>query len=295
MARSKKLTVDYFPHYFNHGMKMRYLRRKYPNCAYRVWFMLLEELGKTVLHYLDINDELKLLDILNEFDIEEETFFGIIELLVKLKELDKNLWENHRLIFNQTFANSLEPLYKKRVSKPPTAKDALRHFLNGMEIKPPLSYGNDDKQTKESEDNNIKSTQTLQSDAETHQSIVKHSKTYQSIAEHSKEESVTESLPAVSEQENLPAAAFEKNAGLENQNSHVPSQSDYAKLVREKFAIPSPQANEFWEKMQKVNWTHNGQPIQHWEKWVIKTLIADFQEAQMASFTTDSNDLPWAG
>ena len=57
MARPESNTVDYFPHPTNQGRKMRYMRSKYGNDGYAVWYCLLEQLGNAPNHFLDLSDE----------------------------------------------------------------------------------------------------------------------------------------------------------------------------------------------------------------------------------------------
>ena len=57
MARPKKQTIDYFPHSCTHGKTMFIIEQKYGNDGYAFWFKLLELLGDTAGHYIDLNDE----------------------------------------------------------------------------------------------------------------------------------------------------------------------------------------------------------------------------------------------
>ncbi|MGK0841011.1 hypothetical protein ACRE5W_28210, partial [Klebsiella pneumoniae] len=53
MARPKKQTVDYFPHYVNSGKTLFILEKRYENNGYAFWFKVLELLGSTNGHIID--------------------------------------------------------------------------------------------------------------------------------------------------------------------------------------------------------------------------------------------------
>lgn len=113
MARPERNNVDYFPHPVTHGRKMFYLRSKYKNDGYTVWFKLLEELGKADYHYLDLKDETQLMYLSSEFLVSENILIEIIESLVKFGEFDLNLW-NEKIVFSQKFIESIEDAYLRR-------------------------------------------------------------------------------------------------------------------------------------------------------------------------------------
>jgi hypothetical protein len=113
MARPERNNVDYFPHPVSHGRKMFYLRSKYKNDGYTVWFMLLEQIGKADYHFLDLADETQMMYLSCEFMVSEETLIEIIELLLKLGEFDSELWEQ-KILYSQKFIDSISDAYKKR-------------------------------------------------------------------------------------------------------------------------------------------------------------------------------------
>jgi hypothetical protein len=114
MARPQKNTIDYFPHPVQHGRKMFYLRSKFNNDGYAVWFMLLEHLGKAEYHYLDLSDKVQLMYLSSEFMVSEIVLKEIINILVDFDEFDKELWQNNMILFNQKFIENINDAYKKR-------------------------------------------------------------------------------------------------------------------------------------------------------------------------------------
>lgn len=127
MARSERNDVDYFPHNVNHGKKMFFIEKKYKNDGYAVWFKLLEELGKSQYHYLDISEEVTIMFLSSSFNVSEEMLIDIIKDLVKLGEFDEELFKNN-ILFNQKYVDSIEDAYKKRNNDIIT-RDKLLHIL----------------------------------------------------------------------------------------------------------------------------------------------------------------------
>jgi len=114
MARQERNDVDYFPHSVTHGKKMFYLRSKFGNDGYAVWFMLLENLGKASYHYLNLSDDVELMYLSSELKVSDIVLTEIIKDLVKLGEFDKELWEENKILFNEKFIENVSDAYKKR-------------------------------------------------------------------------------------------------------------------------------------------------------------------------------------
>jgi len=114
MSRTQRNNVDYFPHSVNHGKKMFYLRGKYGNNAYAVWFMLLEELGKADYHYLDLKDPVEIMYLSSSFMVDEVMLIEIISTLVSFGEFNQELWEAYNVLYNEKFVKNIEDAYRKR-------------------------------------------------------------------------------------------------------------------------------------------------------------------------------------
>lgn len=130
MARQERNDVDYFPHYVSHGKKMFYLRSKYKNDGYAVWFMLLEELGKSDYHYLNLSDEIQMMYLSSQMMVEKEILLEIIETLVKFGEFDAYLWNEHRILFNEEFVEEIRDAYEKRKNEIITKKSLLTRLAS---------------------------------------------------------------------------------------------------------------------------------------------------------------------
>ena len=153
MARKERNNVDYFPHPVNHGKKMFYLRDKFGNNGYAVWFMLLEQLGKAESHYLNLKDDVELMYLSSEFKVSEEILIDIINTLVKFGEFDSQLWEENRVLFNTKFIENISDAYKKRNNNC-IDKNSLLLLLSDKGLRKPIkSNPKPDKSTPRVPDN----------------------------------------------------------------------------------------------------------------------------------------------
>lgn len=137
MARPKKKNVEYFPHYVNHGKKMSYLEKKFGNDGYCTWFKILEELGSAENHYLDLSDDIQIMFISDRCLISEEKLIEIIEVLVRLKEFDYQLWNENKIIWCSKFVESIKDAYIKRTNKC-INRDELMRLLEGLGVRKPI-------------------------------------------------------------------------------------------------------------------------------------------------------------
>ena len=114
MARHAKDTVDYFPHYCDHGKTLYIIEQHYGNDGYAFWFKLLELLGKTEGHFYDCSS------IDNwEFLQAKTRFLGvkcqeILDKLALLGAIDRFLWENDRIIWSDNLVANVADAYKNR-------------------------------------------------------------------------------------------------------------------------------------------------------------------------------------
>ena len=128
MARKKKNTVDYFPHLIQGGKTMFIIESKYKNDGYATWFKILERLGKSENHFIDLSDNRELMYLASKCNVGEDLLKSIINDLVDLGKFDKDLWKQN-IIWSQDFVDNISPLYERRDSNLPT-KELICHQLN---------------------------------------------------------------------------------------------------------------------------------------------------------------------
>ncbi len=115
MPRLQKDTVDYFPHdaLASAGDTLTVLQNRFGNNGYAVWFKLLEKLASTEGHYLDCRNPTKWQLLIAKMGVDEITTVEILNLLVEMQAIDKDLWES-KLIWCQNLVDNLSEVYKNR-------------------------------------------------------------------------------------------------------------------------------------------------------------------------------------
>ena len=114
MARPKKRTVDYFPHQCNHGKTMYIIEQKYGNDGYAFWFKLLELLGSAEGHYLQLENPADWEFLQAKTHLSDSICQEILDLLARLDAIDRELWENHRVVWSQNFVDGIADVYRNR-------------------------------------------------------------------------------------------------------------------------------------------------------------------------------------
>ena len=118
MARPKKQTVDYFPHYCNGSRSLFILQSQHGNDGYAFWFKLLQILGKTEGHVFDYNNPDNWLFLITETHVPEDKAAAILETLATVGSIDKELW-HQKIIWSQNFVDNVADVYMRRkVEKP---------------------------------------------------------------------------------------------------------------------------------------------------------------------------------
>ena len=118
MPREASQKAEYFPHFVGGGKTIRALDRKYGNEGYAFWFKLLETLCDTDGHCLDLSNDIEMIDFAGYVHMDEAQVIEVVELLIKLGQIDGELWKSSQLIWVQGLVDNLAPLYAKRVVKP---------------------------------------------------------------------------------------------------------------------------------------------------------------------------------
>ncbi len=138
MSRPRKATVDFFPHYVNHGETLFNVESDFGNDGYAFWFKLLEILGRSEHHFYDCNNKKKWKYLLSKTSFSEEDATKILDLLSELESIDKELWQN-KIIWSSNFVDNLSKLYSRREVSPLTKPEILglciqKHQVNGINV-----------------------------------------------------------------------------------------------------------------------------------------------------------------
>jgi len=157
MARPTRKTVLYFPHSCNHGQTMFILESKFGIVGYAFWFKLLENIGKTEGHYLDLNDEITTEYLQAITCTQPVECQDILDLLSKLGAIDKALWQN-RIVWSDNFIKGIADVYRNRRVEIPTKPNFYRQKSTVDDIS---TVDNPQSKGKESKVNKSKEKHTL--------------------------------------------------------------------------------------------------------------------------------------
>ncbi len=119
MARPQKLTVDYFPHICKSGKTLAILENHFGNDGYAFWFKLLEILATTDGHYYQTENPMNWEFLLAKTHVATELARDIIQLLVQLDAIDKDLWDKHKVIWVQKLVDNVADAYRNRTTRLP--------------------------------------------------------------------------------------------------------------------------------------------------------------------------------
>ena len=119
MGRSNRQTADYFPHYVGEKSRTKFiLEKNWGNDGYAFWFKLLELLCAADGQYYDCWDKMGWEYLLAVTGVTAETAEAILNTLASMGKVDKELWENCRVIWVQSLLENLRQLYSKRTAAP---------------------------------------------------------------------------------------------------------------------------------------------------------------------------------
>ena len=115
MARPQKDVVSYFPHDANacSSDTLTVLQGRFGNDGYAFWFKLLEKLASTEGHCFDCSNPTKWQLLLAKTGVNEITGVEMMNLLVEMQAIDKDLWDS-KLIWCQNLVDNLADVYKNR-------------------------------------------------------------------------------------------------------------------------------------------------------------------------------------
>lgn len=118
---------------------MRVIERQFGNDGYATWFKILEELGQRDNHYLDLRDDIDLLDLAGICLVEKERLIEIIKMLVSFGEFDKDLWSEYSILWNQEFRDSIADAYRKRSNNCIDKNELIEKLIEEGRIKKEVS------------------------------------------------------------------------------------------------------------------------------------------------------------
>jgi hypothetical protein len=134
MARPQKNTVDYFPFYCEDGSKMFYIEETYGNDGFATFIKILKELARVEYHYLDLSKKSSVMFLSAKCKVSIEVLEAIISDLVMLEKFDSELWNENKIIWCESFIESIQDAYAKRTNKC-INRNGLLHLLDSLGVR----------------------------------------------------------------------------------------------------------------------------------------------------------------
>lgn len=113
MARPKKKTLDYFPHFTVPGKTLFILESRWGNDGYAFWFKLLEVLCQSENLVSDTGNPAEWEFLLAKTHVNEETANGILNKLAELGNIDSELWSKG-LVWCDSLVENVKDAFSKR-------------------------------------------------------------------------------------------------------------------------------------------------------------------------------------
>lgn len=120
MGRPRKQTVDYFPHFVSTDSRTKFiLEQSWGNDGYAFWFKLLELLGRSEGHYYDCSTTANEKYLVALMKLGQDTINELLATLADLGNIDRELWEERKVIWCQSLVDNLQDVYSKRTVSAP--------------------------------------------------------------------------------------------------------------------------------------------------------------------------------
>lgn len=125
MGRLPKKGIDYFSHDVNASLMptLYTVQQYYGNDGYAFWFKLLEYLGTRDNLSADFSDKKQWLYFVSIARVDSDKGEGIMSLLASIGAIDEELWEEHRIVWSEHFAERAAAVYTKRGNPAPQRPD----------------------------------------------------------------------------------------------------------------------------------------------------------------------------
>ena len=132
LAQPKKITAEWFPFYVRDGRTLFALQKKYGLAGIGFFTQTFRYLGQTPSHFFCFGDEYERMRFIDFCGTVESECSAMLTIMANTGKIDKELWEEHDVVWSIEYVESLKELYRRRRSTAPT-----REFvLNSLGIDP---------------------------------------------------------------------------------------------------------------------------------------------------------------
>jgi len=116
-------NVDYFPHKCKDDKELRFLQHKYKSEGYEAFYRLQQCLGDADYHFIDLKNDLEKQMFEMGMFVNQEIVYGVIDILVGMNWLDKEVYQKDNILWSDKFINSIRVVYINRRRPVPTKQD----------------------------------------------------------------------------------------------------------------------------------------------------------------------------
>ena len=114
MARPERRDVDYFPFYIKEGKTLSILDGKYGCKGLGFFTHLLRLFSRTPNHHIQIEKASDMMYFFVTTRCDEESGLDMINVMVETGKLDRDLWEQKKVLASKDYLDSIQDAYKKR-------------------------------------------------------------------------------------------------------------------------------------------------------------------------------------
>jgi hypothetical protein len=116
MGRKERHDIDYFPFFIKDGRTLFILEGKYECKGTGFFTNLCRLLSRTPDHHYQLQSEADELFFLASVKCDRESAMDMINIMVTTGKLDRDLWEQKRVLASQDFFDSIQDAYRKRTN-----------------------------------------------------------------------------------------------------------------------------------------------------------------------------------
>jgi len=117
MGRPERRDVDYFPFYIKDGRTLFILENKYQCKGTGFFTNVMRFLSRTPDHHFQIEKESDKLYFFATVKCDEVSGLDMIEIMIETQKLDRDCWEQKKVIACQDYLLSIQDAYRKRLNE----------------------------------------------------------------------------------------------------------------------------------------------------------------------------------
>jgi hypothetical protein len=134
MARPERRDVDYFPFFAKRGRTLNILQSKFGLEGIGFFTNLMRFLALTPDHHYCIKDEADRMNFFTETGLQDEAKgIEMIEIMATTGKIEKELWENHRVIVSEAFLESIKDAYRLRANEIVTIEKIKEKYVSNVD------------------------------------------------------------------------------------------------------------------------------------------------------------------